>query len=222
MPIINPTTTAGGIPAAGGIAATGDSSLGKDDFLKILVAQLQAQDPLAPMEGQEFASQLAQFSSLEQLTNVNDNLETNQAFDLALSNNSTIALIGKTVDAPGNTIDLKAGEVENLSFAINGDAADVKIEIFDSTGVKVSTADLGAQSQGLHEFVWNGRDASGALLPAGNYSFNVTAKDTAGNFVPAETFAAGLVTDIIFEEGQAFAIVNGQKLAVSEISKVSI
>jgi flagellar basal-body rod modification protein FlgD len=220
MPIINPTATS--TTAAQGIAATGDSSLGKDDFLKILVAQLQAQDPLAPMEGQEFASQLAQFSSLEQLTNVNDNLETNHAFDLALSNNSTIALIGKTVDAPGNTIDLKAGEVKNLSFSVNGDAADVSIDIFDSTGVKVSTVSLGATSQGLHEFVWNGTNASGALLPAGNYSFTVTAKDPAGNFVPAETFAAGLVTDIIFEEGQAFAIVNGQKLAVSEISKVSL
>lgn len=222
MPIINPTTTTASTAGASGIAATGDSSLGKDDFLKILVAQLQAQDPLAPMEGQEFASQLAQFSSLEQLTNVNSNLEASQAFDLAMSNNSTIALIGKTVDAPGNTIDLKAGEVESLSFSVDGDAADVNIEIFDSTGVKVATADLGAQSNGLHQFVWNGTDASGAFLPAGNYSFNVTAKDAAGNFVPAKTFAAGLVTDVIFEEGQAFAIVNGQKLATNEISKVSL
>ena len=100
---ISPTATTEGITASGG------SALGKDDFLKILVAQLQAQDPLAPMEGQEFASQLAQFSSLEQLTNVNDNLETSQAFDIAMSNSSAIALIGKNVDAPGNTVDLKSG-----------------------------------------------------------------------------------------------------------------
>ena len=107
---ISPTTT------TEGITASGDSTLGKDDFLKILVAQLQAQDPLAPMEGQEFASQLAQFSSLEQLTNVNDNLEISQAFDLALSNSSALALIGKTVDAPGNTVDFKSGEAETLSY----------------------------------------------------------------------------------------------------------
>jgi flagellar basal-body rod modification protein FlgD len=221
MPIVNPispTNTTG--PA--GIAAAGDSTLGKDDFLQILVAQLQAQDPLAPMEGQEFASQLAQFSSLEQLTNVNSNLETSQAFDVALSNNSAIALIGKTVDAPGNKVDLKSGDTKNLSYSLDGDATNVTIDIFDSTGVKVSTADLAAQSTGLHEFVWNGRDASGALLPGGNYSFNITASDSSGNFVPTKTFSAGQVSEVIFEEGQAFAIVNGQKLAVNEISKVSL
>lgn len=212
---IPPTTTEG-------TTAAGDSTLGKDDFLKILVAQLQAQDPLAPMEGQEFASQLAQFSSLEQLTNVNSNLETMHAFNLALSNSSAIALIGKTVDAPGNTVDLKSGETETLSFSLNGNATDLTIDIFDSTGIKVSTVNLGAQSSGLHEFVWSGTDASGALLPEGNYTFNITASDSVGNFVPVETFAAGLVTDLIFENGQAYAIVNGQKLAVNEITKVSL
>ena len=213
---ISPTTTTEGITASGG------STLGKDDFLKILVAQLQAQDPLAPMEGQEFASQLAQFSSLEQLTNVNDNLEISQAFDLALSNSSALALIGKTVDAPGNTIDFKSGEAETLSYSLNRDATDVTIDIFDSTGIKVSTGNLGAQNSGLHEFVWSGTDASGALLPSGNHTFNITASDSAGNFVPAETFTAGLVTDVVFEDGRAYAIVNGQRLAINEISKVSL
>ena len=222
MPIINPLTTGGAIPTNGGVTKPEASTLGKDDFMKILVAQLQAQDPLAPMEGQEFASQLAQFSSLEQLTNVNTNLETSQAFDIALSNNSSISLIGKTVDAPGNTIDLESGEVESLSFSLDNDATSTTIDIFDSTGAKVSTVDLGAQASGLHQFVWNGTNTSGELLPAGNYTFNVTASDSTGNFVSTNTFSAGLVTDIIFEEGQAFAIVNGQKLAVNQISKVSI
>ena len=222
MPIINPITTGAGIPAAGGIAATGDSTLGKDDFMKILVAQLQAQDPMAPMEGQEFASQLAQFSSLEQLTNVNSNLEASQAFDLAMSNSAALALIGKNVDAPGNTIDLKSGEVENLSFSLDGEAAEVGIDIFDSPGAKVSTVNLGAQKSGLSEYVWSGTDSSGALLPSGNYTFSITASNSSGNFVPVKTFAAGLATDVVFEDGKAFAIVNGQKLAVNEVSKVSL
>ncbi len=219
MPIINSVLTN---PTTETIAAAGDSTLGKDDFLKILVAQLEAQDPLSPMEGQEFASQLAQFSSLEQLTNVNTNLEESQAYDLALSNNSTLALIGKTVDASGNAIDLKSGETETLAYSLNDDANSVTIEIYNSTGKKVSAVGLGAQSSGLNKFVWNGTDSSGQLLPAGNYTFKITAADATGNFVSAKTFSEGLVTDVIFEEGKAFAIVNGQKLAVNEISKVSL
>jgi flagellar basal-body rod modification protein FlgD len=222
MSIINSTNTVGNISSTGGIAATGDSTLGKDDFMKILVAQLQAQDPLAPMEGQEFASQLAQFSSLEQLTNVNSNLEASQAFDLALSNSAALALIGKKVDAPGNNISLESGDVKTLSFSVDGDAAEVGIDIFNSTGTKVSTVNLGEQKSGLSEYVWNGTDSSGALLPAGNYTFNITASNSANNFVPAKTFSAGLVTDVVFEDGKAFAIVNGQKLAVNEVSKVSL
>ena len=219
MPIINPITPT---TSTDGITGAGDSTLGKDDFLQILVAQLEAQDPLAPMEGQEFASQLAQFSSLEQLTNVNTNLESSQAYDLALSNNSSISLIGKTVDAPGNTINLESGEAESLSFSLDDDTTSTTIDVYDNTGAKVSSIDLGAQASGLHQFVWNGTDSSGQLLPVGNYTFNVTASDSTGNFVSAETFSAGVVTDIIFEEGQAFAIVNGQKLPVNEISKVSL
>jgi flagellar basal-body rod modification protein FlgD len=222
MPIINSAISDGGISANGGISAIGDSSLGKDDFMKILVAQLQAQDPLAPMEGQEFASQLAQFSSLEQLTNVNSNLEASQALDLALSNSAALALIGKNVDAPGNTFDLKAGEVETISFSLDGDAAEVSIDIFNSTGAKVSTINLGEQKSGVREYVWSGTDSSGALLPAGNYTFNITASNSANNFVPAKTFSAGLVTDVVFEDGKAFAIVNSQKLAVNEVTKVSL
>ncbi len=205
-----------------GASVTGGADLGKDDFLTLLVAQLEHQDPLSPQDGQEFAAQLAQFSSLEQLTNINDNLETSQAFDLALSNSSMVNLIGKTVDAPGNTFDLGAGETETLSFVLAEDATEVTIDIFDATGAKVNTLSVGALSGGQKEFVWNGLDSSGAPLPAGKYSFSVAGENAAGNFVETGTFAAGVVTDIVFEEGQAFAIVNGQKIAVNEISKISL
>lgn len=218
MPIINPLST----NSIGVKGVAGDSSLGKDAFMKILVAQMEAQDPLSPMEGQEFASQLAEFSSLEQLTNVNGNLETMQSLNIALSNNSTLALIGKSVDAPGNTIDLKSGEIETLSFSVKDDASEVSIDIYDSTGVKVNTVNLGAQDKGIHEYIWSGRDTSGSLVPPGMYTFSITASDTSNNFVSTETFTAGKVTDVIFEDGQAFAVVNGQKLSVSEISKVSL
>ena len=205
-----------------GASITSGANLGKNDFLKLLVAQLEHQDPLAPQDGQEFAAQLAQFSSLEQLTNINDNLEASQAFDLALSNSSMVNLIGKTVDAPGNNFELGEGETETLSFSLAEEAADVTINVFDSTGANVATLSIGASSAGIKEFVWSGKDATGAPLPAGTYTFGVTAENSSGNFIETETCAAGLVTDIIFEGADAFAIVNGQKVNVNQISKVSL
>ena len=205
-----------------GNSLTSDTSLGKDDFLKLLVAQLEHQDPMAPQEGQEFAAQLAQFSSLEQLTNINDNLEASQAFDLALSNSSMVNLIGKTVDAPGNNFELGAGETETLRFSLKEDASVVTIDIFNAAGANVASLSLGNQSGGQKEFVWPGTDSRGAPLPAGTYTFGVTAEDASDNFVETGTFSAGVVTDIIFEEGETFAVVNGQRVSVNEISKVSL
>ena len=205
-----------------GASLTGGASLGKNDFLKLLVAQLEHQDPLSPQEGQEFAAQLAQFSSLEQLTNVNDNLKAGQAFDLAMSNSSMVNLIGKTVDAPGNSFELGEGETETLKFSLAQDSTDVTINVYNSTGESVASLNLGASSSGIQEFVWSGKNSSGAQLPAGTYRFGILAQDSAGNFIETQTFAAGSVTDIIFEKKDTFAIVNGQKINVNQISKVSL
>ena len=196
--------------------------LGKNEFLNLLVAQLNHQNPLEPQGNGEFIAQLAQFSSLEQLTNINGTLEESQAFDLALSNSSMVNLIGKTVDAPGNSFELGDGETETLSFSLAEEAENVTVNVFDSTGANVASLSIGASSAGIKEFVWNGLDSSGQPVPAGAYTFGITAEDSVGNFIETKTFAAGTVTDIIFEENEAFAIVNGQKVNVNEISKVSL
>ncbi|MCH8158155.1 MAG: flagellar hook assembly protein FlgD, partial [Nitrospinae bacterium] len=93
-------------------------SLGKDDFLRLLVAQLAAQDPLDPMSAQDFSAQLAQFSALEQLTNVNVNLEQIKEAETAANNVASINLIGKRIESPGNSFNHKAGFPEILSYSL--------------------------------------------------------------------------------------------------------
>jgi len=95
--------------------ADDDSALGKDDFLKLLIAQLSAQDPLDPMGAQDFSAQLAQFSGLEQMTNVNSNLEILQKLQTASQNTSSLNLIGKTVESYGNAFSHSANSSETLS-----------------------------------------------------------------------------------------------------------
>lgn len=197
------------------------SSLGKDDFLKLLVAQLQAQDPLEPMSAQDFSAQLAQFSALEQMTNVNVNLEKIQKFEAALANASAINLIGKTVNAPGNAIDHQQGQSETLAYTLEGDASEVLVEIFDQNGGLVRSLGFSDQGAGTQSVAWNGRDIQGNPLAAGVYTFRIEALDESGNSVNAVTFAEGRVTDVIIDKDQAFVIVNGDKLAVSDITRIS-
>ncbi len=196
-------------------------SLGKDDFMKLLITQLKTQDPLKPMDSQDFGSQLAQFSSLEQMTNVNENLKLLQGTQSALSASSSINLIGKKVNAQGNTFQLKQGTGQNLGYSLDKDAESVAIDIFDAKGAKVRSIASGSQSAGVNSFQWDGKDDTGKALPEGTYTFSVTAQDAKSNAVNTTTYTNGLVTEVIFENGVNKAVINGNKIPVSQISSVS-
>jgi flagellar basal-body rod modification protein FlgD len=218
------------VPTATDLAPTGSTAgdvananeLGKNDFLKLLVAQLEAQNPLDPQKAEDFSAQLAQFSSLEQLTNVNDNLKQIESFEQAVNNASLVNLVGKSVDSPGDRIDYNTGDIKALNFSVSEEAARVEVDIFDSTGSKVNTLLLSNQAAGNNQVIWNGRDGAGKEVPSGAYTFQVKAETAGGEEISAKTFISGKITDVIFDKDGAQAIINGQKTAVSEISRVSI
>ena len=199
-----------------------DNSLGKDDFLKLLIAQLSAQDPLDPMGAHDFSAQLAQFSGLEQMTNVNINLEKLQQQQAISQNTAVINLIGKTVESSGNTFNHVAGASKVLSYSLGGDAESIRMGIFDREGNQVDMVKLGSQGEGKNQVSWDGLDNQGNPLAAGTYSFVVTASNYAGQTVQATTFSSGLVTDVVFGEGENYVIVNGKELPISAIKRVSI
>ncbi len=201
--------------------ASAQSPLGKEDFLQLLVAQLSTQDPLNPMDSREFSAQLAQFSALEQMTNVNATLEDLVKAQQAMGNSSMISLIGKNVDIPGNSFEYTQGETTNLTYTLGEEASTTKIEIYNAAGVLVNTLS-GPGAKGSNLTIWNGLDSQGNPVGSGFYTFKVQATDSSGKLVGAETFTTGLVTDVLFEEGEAFAVVNGQKLPAEQITRVSI
>ena len=205
-----------------GLNLNTDKAMGKDDFLKLLIAQLSAQDPLDPMGAQDFSAQLAQFSGLEQMTNVNVNLEKLQQQQAESQNTSVINLIGKTVESSGNTFNHTAGASKVLTYSLDSNADSIRIEIFDMGGSRVDTVKLGSQGKGKNQVAWDGFNSQGNPLPAGTYSFAVTAEDYAGQTVKSTTFSSGLVSDVVFGEGENYAIVNGKELPISAIKRVSI
>ena len=201
--------------------ADAQSPLGKEDFLKLLVAQLGAQDPLNPMDSREFSAQLAQFSALEQMTNMNSTLGDLVKAQQAMGNSSLISIIGKLVDIPGSSLEYTQGETNNLTYSLGAESDTTKIEIYDSVGNLVNTLN-GPGAEGSNLTTWNGRDSQGNPVNSGLYTFKIQATDASGKPVTSETFSTGLVTDVLFEEGKAFAVVNGQKLSADEITRVSI
>ena len=191
-------------------AATGKNIVSKDEFLKLLTAQLKAQNPLNPMDSTGFTAQLAQFSSLEQLTNINSGLKDMLSSQTSLQNTMTTSLIGKKVKVAGNTVHLN-GQA-NMQYSLPGDAAKVTVSIFDTTGSLVRQQDISGQSAGEHSVVWDGKDKNGAVSPSGQYSFSIDAVDGTGKALTAVPLSYGTVTSVAFENNLTYLSIDGTKL----------
>lgn len=193
--------------------------LSKDDFLKLFVTQLRYQNPLDPMNNTEFTSQLAQFSSLEQLQNMNTQISDLLLSQNSLQNTMISNLIGKKVKISGNEIILK--ENAEISYTLPEEASKMKISIYDAGGALVKEAELGQQTPGEKSYVWDGNDKNGTHLPEGQYSFAVEAFDASGTPVEVTTTVYGTVTGITFENNVTYLVIDGTyKTQLSEIEEI--
>jgi flagellar basal-body rod modification protein FlgD len=205
-----------------GIYDPGASStaMGKDDFLTLLITQLQNQDPLNPADSTEYTAQLAQFSSLEQLSNVNANLEYMQLYQASINNAQAVSFIGKEIIALGNEVRVTDGQAEACRFELSGDASGVVVNIYDGNGKLVKAIEQGAMNAGRQTVTWDGIDQNGNTVPDGNYTFEVQAVDAADQDVEAVTYSSGLVEGVTFIEGRTYFLVGDQKISISDIVEV--
>ena len=203
------------------VTSSKDSNLGKDDFLNLLVAQLQNQDPLNPMDSTAFTSQLAEFSSLEQLSNVNENLEYLQMYQASINNAQAVSFIGKNIDALGNSIQLESGETEEIHFELNQDSSSVSINIYDEAGSLVKYIENGPLGEGKQSVEWDGTDNSGNNLPEGIYKFEVMAVDANGDKVQTVTYISDRVTGVTFKDGVTYLLAGGMQIPIGDVIEVA-
>ena len=203
-----------------GVSTSKDSALGKDDFLNLLVAQLQNQDPLEPMDSTAFTSQLAEFSSLEQLANVNENLEYLRMYQSSINNAQAVSFIGKNIDALGDSIQLEGGETEEMHFELSENSSSVFINIYDEAGGLVKYIENGPLGEGKQSVVWDGTDNGGNTLPGGIYKFEVMAVDTNGDKVQTATYIRDRVTGVTFKNGVTYLMAGGMQLPIGDVIEV--
>tara|TARA_Y100000294_G_scaffold157766_1_gene159600 strand:- start:1087 stop:1752 length:666 start_codon:yes stop_codon:yes gene_type:complete len=202
--------------------ATKKSALGKDEFMKLLVAQMSAQDPLDPMDNADFSAQLAQFSALEQMQNVNKNIEDLVQLQTSFNNNMSIDLIDKLVTVPGNNLTISEGKPDTVSYELGKEAKSVSIKMYDSSNNLVASVLKGAKTAGLHEYTWDGKDLTGKVLPDGDYTFKVSAVDSADLPVVTRTHQNSKVTGVVFEDGVSYVVTgNDNKIDVKDITSVN-
>ena len=194
---------------------TSTNTLGQDDFLTLLLTQLQNQDPLNPMESTEFTSQLAQFTSLEELFEINDNLAGIQDMIYTQGEDDLLGLIGKTVKANDNTILVADGNILSGAYTLD-EGADVTVSIYDSEGSEIRTLDLGWKEIGDYDIDWDGRDASGEKIGDGTYNFEVTAKDEAGNYIDVNTYIQGEITGVTYEYGVPYLMIGDRLVSTNQ------
>ncbi|MDD5088748.1 MAG: FlgD immunoglobulin-like domain containing protein, partial [bacterium] len=194
---VSSVTTTSATPSSDMISSRSET-MSQADFLAMLVEQLKAQDPLDPMDSQDFASQLATFTSLQELQGIGTTLD--QSLDASLlltqtfSNTMATTLIGKMVQAEANGVTMGASGAATLSYDLAETATDITIEIQDADGNVVRTLTVPSQKEGQHQVAWDGLNSDGEHVAAGSYTFSVTALDASGNSVEATTYIEGRVT----------------------------
>ncbi|MDQ7817310.1 MAG: flagellar hook capping FlgD N-terminal domain-containing protein [Melioribacteraceae bacterium] len=198
-------------------------TLGKDDFLKLMIQQLKNQDPLNPLDGTEYASQLAQFSSLEQLTNLNSSITKSMDINYLLTqsiNNTMIAtLIGKEVKIDGNNISAVGQEKIELGYNLPVQAKSVTVKIFDSNGTVVKMID-GTVEAGVSKVSWDLYDNNGIKVRNGEYTFEVDAYNMAGEKMTIPTYKVGLIDGVRFTDKGSMLLVGGAEYSISDILEI--
>lgn len=203
----------------------GKSQIGKEGFLQLLVAQMRNQDPINPMNGQEFAAQLAQFNSVEQLINLNKGItglaQSQDMMSQGLSNTMAASLTGKSIRAVSDRISVKANEESTINFKLNNTATKAIVKILDSAGNVVRTEELENLGSGNHTWTWDGKSNAGSRVPEGEYTVEIDAKN-GDDPVGALTYQQGIAEKIRYTENGVRLIVNGVAIPLGNVEEIGV
>lgn len=210
----------GGIAGVDKDTSTSKQSLADtySQFLTLLTTQLKNQDPLDPMDSKDMTNQMIQLSNTEQQIAQTDKMNEILKINQASAVNSALGYIGKEVDYVGGETEFKGNPV-NVKYYLDKDADAVKISVLDKDGKVVTSLD-GNLKAGGHNIVWDGKDRSGNIVPAGDYKIEVGAQDKEGKAVKTTTIVPSTVDGIETAGGQLLLVIGNQKVAIGAVQAV--
>ncbi|EPX78046.1 flagellar hook assembly protein FlgD [Salipiger mucosus] len=195
-----------------------------ENFLSLLTAQLQNQDPLEPTDSTKFVQQLAQLSQVEQSVQTNSNLENILSKLSASTSLSDVSLIDKSVEIRGDRFRVEDGNAEEAQFSLTGAADDnVEVHVTDAEGNRVRTLNMGNVTPGTETSIsWDGKNDNGNTVADGTYSFSVNATDANDEKVSYDTYVTSKVNEVTFVDGMSkLRLANGEEVPSSAIWSVS-
>lgn len=195
------------------------STISQNEFLEILMTQLQYQDPLNPMDAEQFTSQLTDFSMLEQQLTTND-LLTDMTETLGVSlQSSVLNYIGKEVVTTNNVVTVDGDEVSDVSLVLD-ETANVQMIVYDENLEEVTRITYADLEAGTHDISWDGTDETGDRVADGDYIYLVSAIDSEGNSVDISTSECGVVTGVYYESGTTWLEVGGTTVSLDSVTEI--
>ena len=223
---MDPVSGSGSSSQAGALTSAlgaGTKPMGRDAFLKLLVAQMKNQDPLKPQDNSQFVAELAQFSSLEQSMGINERLDLLATQNQGLANSQVIGMVGSEVTVKGSMVTAAGGGAAvPVSFTLAGDTESTVVTVRNQAGKVVRTLDLGGRDAGIARISWDGRDQSGMVQASGTYVISVEAKNDKGAAVSVSQETTGIVKSVSFDKGYpVLQLDNGTAVPVSDLLRVA-
>ena len=205
-------------------ATESNSALDKDAFLQLMIAQMKNQDPLEPMDGSDYSAQLAQFSSLEQLKNINDSLnnsiDANYLLTQSVNNTMTATLIGKNAKIAGDTINYAGQDKTTFGYELPANAGDLKVVVKNSSGGVVKEFNDLEKTEGIYKLDWDFTDNNGNKVTEGDYTFELTATTLNDEDITVAQYLIGTIDGVRFGSSGTTLLINDQEYLVSDVFEI--
>ncbi|MBU2648579.1 flagellar hook assembly protein FlgD [bacterium] len=195
--------------------------LEKQDFMNLFLTQMSNQDPVSPMDSGAMMSQLAQLGTMEQLEKLNGQVKDLNLTQKDISRFQSLQFLEKDVLMESEGIKLGQGSAKPIYYSLDNEANNIGLTIEAEDGSPVFSQQLGLTTAGKHEYLWDGKNNEGVMMPDGNYKIRLLAFDTKGNSTPLEIFNSGRVAQVEYRNGQPWLKTKYDTMPISKVKTIN-